>query len=64
MKAKIISKAAKITVSLAFSAGCVFKWLGVMPNATIGELAIAAVTAYGIAAGTIDINLMLEKFKT
>lgn len=59
--AKCISKIAKIALGLLFYASCWFNWLS---NLGIGlwELAACHLTAYGIIAGTIDVNIIIDKF--
>jgi hypothetical protein len=36
--------------------------MGFLPGATIGEICMVWAFVYGLGAGTIDINLMCEKF--
>lgn len=60
--AKSLSKAFKV-VSVAGIVACsALKWLGVMPEATVGEVCATWAVAYGIGAGTIDLNIALDKF--
>lgn len=40
----------------------VLKWLGFMPGAKIGEICLAWGVVYGVGAGTIDLNIMFDKF--
>jgi hypothetical protein len=63
LPAKTLSKAAKIIISILFIIGAVLKWLGVLKGASIAELATVAAVAYGIAAGTIDFNILIDKFR-
>ncbi len=60
--AKRISKVFKFVASLGIIACAVLKWVGVMPNATIGEICMAWSAVYGLGAGTIDLNIMFDKF--
>jgi hypothetical protein len=61
-EAKIISKIFKIVSAVGIAACAILKWVGVMPGATITEICAVWSVIYGLGAGTIDINLMLEKF--
>lgn len=61
MSAKIISKAAKIVTALAMIGAFCLKWAGVMPEAGAGEIVMCFCAAYAVAAGTIDVNIMLDK---
>ena len=63
LPAKTLSKAAKIIVSILFITGAVLKWTGVLRDASIAELSTVAAVAYGIAAGTIDFNILIDKFR-
>ena len=38
------------------------KWLGLLPNADIGEICIVWAVVYGLGAGTIDLNIIFDKF--
>ena len=62
VKAKTISKIFKFVAAVGIIACAVLKWLGIMPNANAGEICAVWAMVYGIGAGTIDINLMLDKF--
>lgn len=61
-EAKIISKIFKIVSAVGIATCAILKWVGVMPGATITEICAVWSVIYGLGAGTIDINLMLEKF--
>lgn len=60
--AKHISKFFKFVSTMGIIACCVCKWLGKMPNAEVSEICAMWVVVYGIGAGTIDFNIMLDKF--
>jgi len=60
-EAKVISKIYKFVSPLGVLVCAILKWIGVMPEATVGEIAAVWSTIYGLGAGTIDVNLMLEK---
>ena len=62
MSAKSMSKAFKWIAALGIIACAVLKWLGVMQGATIGEICMAWAAVYGVGAGTIDLNIMFDKF--
>ena len=40
----------------------ILKWTGVFPNITISEIIYISCFIYAAGAGTIDLNLMLDKF--
>ena len=61
--AKNISKFFKFIASIGVIVCAVLKWLNVLPNATIGEICVAWSVVYGLGAGTIDANLMIDKFR-
>lgn len=48
--------------SIGLVVSAVLKWLGVMPGATIGEICTVWAVVYGLGAGTIDLNIMFDKF--
>lgn len=62
LTAKAISKIFKFISSIGIVACAVLKWVNVMPNATIGEICILWACVYGLGAGTIDLNIMFDKF--
>lgn len=62
LSAKTISKIFKFAATLGIIACAVLKWLNVMPSATISEICVVWATVYGLGAGTIDLNLMFDKF--
>ena len=62
LAAKNISKVFKFLSALGIVACAVLKWLGVMPGAGIGEICMVWAVVYGLGAGTIDLNIMFDKF--
>ena len=62
LTAKTISKFFKFISTIGIVACAVLKWVNVMPNATIGEICILWACVYGLGAGTIDLNIMFDKF--
>lgn len=62
LHAKTISKVFKFVSAGGIVACAVLKWLGVMPSATIGEICAIWAVVYGLGAGTIDLNIMFDKF--
>ena len=50
-----------IIVVIGFSLS-VLKWIGLLPNATIGEIWAACGTAYGILLGTVDFNITRDNW--
>lgn len=62
LPAKTISKIFKFTAAGGIVACAVLKWLGVLANATAGEICLIWAAVYGIGAGTIDLNIMFDKF--
>lgn len=61
MTAKIISKLSKVLLSGALVVTFYCKWKGLLPCADAGSIITCYLTAYGIVAGTIDMNIMLDK---
>ncbi|HBB42502.1 MAG TPA: hypothetical protein DCZ74_03215 [Treponema sp.] len=62
LHAKTLSKIMKIAAVAGLVACSVLKWLGFMPGATVGEVCMVWATVYGLGAGTIDLNLIIDKF--
>lgn len=62
MKAKVISKYAKVISAVGLIVTSVLKMIGVIDIDTSDAAAIWALV-YGLAAGTIDINIILDKLK-
>ena len=62
LKAKTLSKIVKVFAVAGLVTCAVLKWLGIMPNATTGELCAVWATVYGLGAGTIDLNIIFDKF--
>ena len=60
--AKKISKLFKLVSSLGLVVCAVLKWVGLLPNATVGEICMVWSVVYGLGAGTIDLNIMFDKF--
>ena len=63
MEAKTLSKIFKIVCSVGMVTSAVLKWVGVMPSASIGEICALWAAVYGVGAGTIDANIIIDKFK-
>ena len=61
ISAKSISKIFKFVAAGGIIVCSVLKWLRVMPGATIGEICMMWSCVYGLGAGTIDFNIMLDK---
>lgn len=61
MTAKIISKLSKVLLSAALVVTFYYKWKGQLPGAETSSIIVCYLTAYGIVAGTIDMNIMLDK---
>ena len=62
LTAKTISKIFKFVSTIGIVSCAVLKWLKVMPNATVGEICMVWACVYGLGAGTIDLNIMFDKF--
>ena len=62
LSAKTISKIFKFVSTAGLVTCAVLKWLGGMPNATEGGICMIWSVAYGLGAGTIDLNVTLDKF--
>lgn len=60
--AKTISKVFKFTAAGGVIVCAVLKWVGILPNASAGEICMIWAAVYGIGAGTIDLNIMFDKF--
>lgn len=60
--AKTISKVFKFVSAAGIIICAVLKWIGVMPDATVGEICSVWACVYGLGAGTIDMNIMFDKF--
>lgn len=61
MEAKNISKIAKIILGIVFYISCWLNWL-LQLNIELWALAACHLIAYGIVAGTIDVNIIIDKF--
>lgn len=62
ISAKAISKIFKFLSAGGIITCAVLKWSGILPNAGAGEICMIWAAVYGIGAGTIDMNIMLDKF--
>lgn len=62
LPAKTLSKAMKIVAVLGIILCHALKWLGVL-NADSGEICMMWAVVYGLGAGTIDLNIMFDKFR-
>lgn len=62
LHAKDISKVFKIVAPVFAVAMAILKWTGVLVNITISEIIYISCFIYAAGAGTIDLNLMLDKF--
>ena len=62
LSAKTISKIFKFVSAIGIVVCALLKWLGVIPNATVGEICMVWSVVYGLGAGTIDLNIMFDKF--
>ena len=62
LHAKDISKVFKIVAPVFAVSMAILKWTGVFPNITISEIIYISCFIYAAGAGTIDLNLMLDKF--
>ena len=60
-KAKTISLISKVLGVVVILGGHVLKWLGKMPNAESGEIIACGFSIMGIF-GTVDINILVDKF--
>ena len=64
LEAKTISKIFKFVATLGVVVCAVLKWCGLLPQASIGEIIAVWSAVYGLGAGTIDANLIIDKFRT
>ena len=62
VKAKTISKIMKAVCAVGMIVCAILKWCGLLPLATIGEIVLLWATMYGVCAGTIDLNIIIDKF--
>ncbi len=62
LAAKTISKIFKFVAAAGIILCAVVKWLGKMPDASAAEICMIWAAVYGIGAGTIDLNIMFDKF--
>ena len=59
-KSKKISKAFKFIAPAGAIICAVLLWVGVFTNATIGGICALWATVYGLGAGTIDANIIID----
>lgn len=62
IKAKTVSLIAKIVGGAVVLVGAILKWLGIFSSCEISDLCTVGFTIMGIF-GTVDLNLMAEKFR-
>lgn len=62
LPAKTLSKAMKILAVVGIILCHALKWMGVL-NADSGEICQMWAVVYALGAGTIDMNIMLDKFR-
>ena len=62
VEAKSLSKLFKIFTGVGLLTCAILKWYGLLPNATMGEICMLWSVVYGLGAGTIDFNLIVDKF--
>ena len=60
--AQTMSKIFKVIAVLGIIACHILKWCGIL-NAESGEICFMWAVVYGLGAGTIDLNIMLDKFR-
>ena len=60
--AKTMSKIFKVIAVLGIITCHILKWCGIL-NAESGEICFMWAVVYGLGAGTIDLNIMLDKFR-
>ena len=63
LSAKTLSKAMKILAAAGIVLCHALKWLGAL-NADSGEICQMWAVVYALGTGTIDMNIMLDKFRT
>lgn len=62
VEAKSLSKLFKIFTGVGLLTCAILKWCSLLPNATMGEICMLWSVVYGLGAGTIDFNLIVDKF--
>ena len=60
--AKVMSKIFKVIAVLGIIICHIFKWLGKL-NAESSEICFMFAWVYGLGAGTIDLNIIIDKFR-
>lgn len=61
--AKTISKWVKLFCMGGLIACAVLKWVGVFTTATVTEMCSIWAVAYGLGAGTIDFNIIVDTLR-
>lgn len=61
MTCKIISKVLKIVCAIGIVFTSYLKWVGRLQNVDVNEICVVWAVVYGIGAGTIDLNIILDK---
>lgn len=59
--AKTISKIFKLVCGLGMAVCAILKWCNILPSASIAEIVTLWACIYGVCAGTIDLNIILDK---
>ena len=62
LHAKTISKVFKFLAGGGIILCAVLRWLGFLPESTVGEICLVWAVVYGLGAGTIDLNILVDKF--
>lgn len=62
MTAKILSKIFKVVTVIGIISCAILKWVDVLPNASVADICILWAVVYGLGAGTIDLNILVDKF--
>lgn len=62
LAAKTISKVFKFVSTAGIILCSLAKWTGKMPDASAAEICMIWAAVYGLGAGTIDLNILLDKF--
>lgn len=62
MTCKVLSKIMKVVCAVGLALTAYLKWTGKLTNVEMGDICKAWSVVYGVGAGTIDINIILDKF--
>lgn len=62
LPAKSISKIFKFVTTIGIVSCAVLKWLNFMPAASVSEICLIWSCVYALGAGTIDLNIIFDKF--